>query len=184
VQIHQRRFWEMRRRCRPYDFREDGPLHRYTNCRPGYRRAVTVPARGVSAHVKLVFGELARQRRTYDELESASGVRRPTVKQWRRKNKPSLESLEAVLNSLGWHFVAVPAHVEMLPPTVAAKAAEVAALAKIEMGEVSALQLASTAEGERILAALDAERAAANDNDPRYRRRKPANDNARKSDAA
>jgi len=104
----------MRRRYRPYDPREDGPLHRYKNRRPGYRRAVTMPER-VSPHVKLVFAELARQQRTYDELEAASGVRRATVKQWRRKNPPSLDSLEAVLNALGWQFIAVPAHVEMLP---------------------------------------------------------------------
>jgi transcriptional regulator with XRE-family HTH domain len=146
----------------------------------------------VSPHVKLVFAELARQQRTYDELEAASGVRRPTVKQWRRKNAPSLDSLEAVLNALGWQFIAVPAHVEMLPPSVAAKAAELAALAKIELGKVwsaavqiAALQLASTAEGERILATFDAERAAANGNSPRYRRKsKPANDNAKQAESA
>jgi hypothetical protein len=171
----------MRRRYRPYDPREDGPLYRYTNRRPGYRRAVTVPERGVGPHVRLVFSEMMRQQRTYDEVEAASGVRRPTVKQWRRKNAPSLDSLEAVLNSLGFHLVAVPAHVEMLPPTVAAKAAELAAHAKVELGEawsaavqIAALQLASTAEGERILAALDAERAArhaANDNVKRCRRK-------------
>ena len=182
----------MRRRYRPYDPREDGPLYRYTNRRPGYRRTVTMPERGVGAHVRLVFGELSRQRRTYDELEAASGVRRPTVKQWRMKNRPSLESLEAVLNALGWHFIAVPAHVEMLPPSVAAKAAELAALAKVELGEVwsaavqiAALQLASTAEGERILATLDAEREAANDHSPRRRRKsKPANDNAKHAESA
>ncbi|MDR6302540.1 hypothetical protein GGQ85_000211 [Nitrobacter vulgaris] len=108
------------------------------------------------------------------------------------KNRPSLESLEAVLNALGWHFIAVPAHVEMLPPSVAAKAAELAALAKVELGEVwsaavqiAALQLASTAEGERILATLDAEREAANDNSPRRRRKsKPANDNAKHAESA
>lgn len=34
-----------------------------------------------------------------------SGVNRPTIKQWRRKTRdPSLESLEAVLNALGWGF--------------------------------------------------------------------------------
>jgi hypothetical protein len=171
----------MRRRYRPYDPREDRPLYRYKNLRPGYRRTVTMPERGVGPHVRLVFAELARQHRTYDELEAASGVRRPTVKQWRRKNAPSLDSLEAVLNALGWHFIAVPAHVEMLPPTVAAKAAEVAALAKMDLGEVwgaavqiAALQLASTAEGERILAELDAERAA----------RHAANDNAKHAESA
>jgi hypothetical protein len=87
------------------DPREDGPLYRYTNRRPGYRRTVTMPER-VGTHVKLVFAELARQQRTYDEGEAASGVRRPTIKQWTRKNAPSLDSLEAVLNSLGFHLVA------------------------------------------------------------------------------
>lgn len=106
----------MRRRYRPYDPREDGPLHRYTNRRPGYRRAVTMPERGVCPHVRLVFAEMARQRRTYDEVEAASGFRRASIKAWRSKNYPGLDSLEAVLNSLGFHLVAVPAHVEMLPP--------------------------------------------------------------------
>jgi hypothetical protein len=161
-------------------------------------RTVTMPDRGVGPHVRLVFGELSRQQRTYDELEAASGVRRPTVKAWRSKNYPGLDSLEAVLNALGWHFLAVPAHVEMLPPSVAAKAAELAALAQMEMGEVwsaavqiAALQLASTAEGQRILAAIDAEREALRtDNDDerqRRRRRKTkthANDNIKRSTAA
>lgn len=180
----------MRRRYRPYDPREDGPLYRHKNLRPGYRRTVTMPER-VSPHVKLVFAEMARQQRTYDEVEAASGFRRASLKAWRHKNAPGLDSLEAVLNSLGFHLVAVPAHVEMLPPTVAAKAAEVAALAKMELGEVwsaavqiAALQLASTAEGERILAELDAERAAANDNKPRHRRKSPAKDNAKAASAA
>jgi hypothetical protein len=146
-------------------------------------RTVTMPER-VGPHVKLVFAEMARLHVTYDDVEAASGVRRASVKAWRRKNRPGLESLEAVLNSLGWQFIVVPAHVEMLPPIVASKAAELAALAKREMGEVfsaavqiAALQLASTAEGERILAEIDAEREvlrAANDNTPRRRRRATA----------
>ncbi|GEC16495.1 hypothetical protein NWI01_23870 [Nitrobacter winogradskyi] len=183
---------KMRSRHRPYDFREDGPLYRFINRRPGYRRTVTMPERGVGPHVRLVFAEMMRQQRTYDEVESASGFRRASLKGWRNKNAPGLDSLEAVLNSLGFHLIAVPAHVEMLPPSVAAKAAELAALAKIELGEVwsaavqiAALQLASTAEGERILAELDAERAAANDNKRHYRRKsKPANDNAKQATTA
>ena len=91
----------MRRRHRPYDFSRRRTVHRYTNRRPGYRRSVTMPER-VSPHVKLVFAEMMRQQRTYDEVEAASGVRRPTMKQWRRKNAPSLDSLEAVLNALGF----------------------------------------------------------------------------------
>lgn len=83
------------------------------------RRTVTMPER-VSPHVKLVFAEMARLHITYDEVEEGSGVRRPTVKQWRRKNKPSLESLEAVLGFLGWDFVAVP-RAKQLPPEVVAQ---------------------------------------------------------------
>ncbi len=179
-------------RVRPYDPHEDGPLYRHAP-RRGNRRTVTMPER-VSPHVRLVFAEMARAARSYDDVEAASGVRRQTVKQWRRKNRPSLESLESVLNCLGWHFLAVPARIEPLPPTVAAKVAEVAALAKCEMSEVwaaavqiAALQLAQTADGERIHAERDAEREAqraANDNVKRRRRRKPANDNNEQSAGA
>ena len=31
------------------------------------------------------------------------------MKAWRHKNRPGLESLEAVLNSLGWNFLPIPA---------------------------------------------------------------------------
>ncbi|MHC2278886.1 hypothetical protein ACVME8_005497 [Bradyrhizobium diazoefficiens] len=64
------------------------------------RRTVTMPER-VGPHVKLVFAEMARLRVTYDETEEGSGVRRASIKAWRRKNKPGLESLEAVLGSWG-----------------------------------------------------------------------------------
>lgn len=85
-----------------------------------HSRTVTMPTHGVGAHVKLVFAEMARLKFTYDEVEEGSGVRRPTIKQWRRKNRPGLESLEAVLNFLGWDFVAVPA-LEALPADIAGK---------------------------------------------------------------
>lgn len=80
-------------------------------------RTVTMPER-VGPHVKLVFAEMARLRKTYDDVEEGSGVRRPTIKQWRRKNKPGLDSLQAVLNFLGWDLVAVPA-LEALPADIA-----------------------------------------------------------------
>lgn len=156
----------------------DGPLWRYKSRRKN-RRTVTVP-KGVSAHVRLVFGEMARQLRTYDEIESASGIRRASVKAWRRKNAPGLESITAVLNSLGHLYLPVPAHIEVLPPKLAAKLAEVAALAKMEMGEVFAAateicarQLIASEGSARILAEIDAERAAHEAN----RSRKSANDN-------
>lgn len=80
-------------------------------------RTVTMPER-VGPHVKLVFSEMSRLRVTYDETEERSGVRRATIKAWRRKNRPGLESLEAVLGFLGWGFVPVPA-LEALPADIA-----------------------------------------------------------------
>jgi hypothetical protein len=165
---------------RPYDPREDGPLYRFRPRRKN-NRVVSIPAR-VAPHVRLVFSEMARQVRSYDDLEAASGIRRASVKAWRHKNRPGLESLEAVLGALGWHFVAVPAHIEHLPPSVAAKLAEVSALAKVEMGEVwtsavliAARQLAASEDGPRILAELAADREAALAN---RSNRRAANSNA------
>jgi hypothetical protein len=176
---------------REYDPHRDGPLYRFV-CRRKNLRGVTVPER-VGPHVKLAFAEMRRQLRTYDEVEAASGVRRPTVKQWRKKNAPGLESLTAVLNCLGWAFVAVPVCVEPLPAKLASKIAEVGATARMEMGDVwsaavlsAARQLIACEGSARILAEIDAERAALPE--PRYRPRKPkvaSNDNVKQSaDAA
>ncbi|MGB3042319.1 MAG: hypothetical protein WBB98_03945 [Xanthobacteraceae bacterium] len=83
-----------------YDPRNDGPLYRYRPRRKNMR-TVTTPER-VSPHVKLVFNTMARSRISYDDLEAASGIRRASIKAWRRKNAPGLESLTAVLNAMGW----------------------------------------------------------------------------------
>lgn len=165
----------------------DGPLWRY-EARRKNRRTVTVP-KGVSAHVKFVFAEMARQGRSYDEIESASGVRRATAKAWRRKNAPGWESLTAVLNSMGWCYLPAPVQVEALPPALAARLAEVAALAKAEMPEVFAAtveicarQIIASEGSARILAEIDAEREAHEAN--RHRKPKPpANDNTKQPTA-
>lgn len=81
------------------------------------RRTVTIPER-VSPHVKLVFAEMARLHVSYNEVEEGSGVRRASVKAWRNKNKPGLESLESVLGFLGWGYVPVPA-LQTLSPELA-----------------------------------------------------------------
>lgn len=70
--------------------------------------------------MKLVFTEMQRQNVTYDEVEYGSGVLRTTVKAWRSKNKPGLDSIEAVMGFLGWDFVAVPRD-RVLPPEVVAE---------------------------------------------------------------
>lgn len=86
---------------------------------------VTVPRRAHPA-AKLVFHELARQRMTYDELEHRSGVLKSTFKAWRTHNAPSLTSLAATLGALGWSFIPVPDHDDVLKPAVRAKLAELA----------------------------------------------------------
>ncbi|PYF02551.1 hypothetical protein BJ122_11150 [Rhodopseudomonas faecalis] len=98
-----------------------GPLYRPTRpARPNRKkRTVTMPER-VGPHVKLVFAEMARLRFTYDEVEEGSGVRRASMKAWRKKNRPGLESLEAVLGFLGWDFIAVP-RAKALPEEVVAE---------------------------------------------------------------
>ena len=80
-------------------------------------RTVTMPEH-VGPHVKLVFAEMARQRMTYDSLEERSGVRRASVKAWRKRNRPALENLEAALATLGFGFCPV-ASLEALPAELA-----------------------------------------------------------------
>lgn len=77
---------------------------------------VTIPT-GVSPHVRLIFEELRRQGITYEETEEGSGVLKTTLKAWRHKNRPSLDSIEAVFGFLGWDFVPIPRS-DRLPPDV------------------------------------------------------------------
>lgn len=65
----------------PADFRTTPPR----KFKRSNKRLVSMPDRGVSPHVKLVFSEMAKLGARYDDVEFGSGVRRPTVKQWRRK---------------------------------------------------------------------------------------------------
>lgn len=147
----------------------------------------------VSPHVKLVFSEMARLQVTYDEVEATSGVRRPTIKQWRKKNRPSLESLECVLSALGWGYVPVPA-LQTLPPDLAGELTAMALklgasmpqtiAALIDIGVEQKLLRMSAEEKHAVLAERAARRAA-NDNAKRRRRKpKPANDNAKQAESA
>ena len=85
------------------------------------RRAstLTIPER-VGPHVKLVFAEMGRQGHRYDDVEDGSGVLRTTMKAWRSKNYPNLDSREAVFGFLGWRFVPIPAD-RVLPPEFVAE---------------------------------------------------------------
>jgi hypothetical protein len=99
----------------------------------GYSRrtSVTIPER-VGPHVKLVFAEMRRQNRTYDDVEEGSGVRRVALKAWRHKNYPSLTSLEAVFGFLGYDLVPIPRS-RVLPQALVAKLEAIAEEHALEM---------------------------------------------------
>ena len=109
-------------------------------------------------------------------------MRRPTVKQWRNKNRPSLESLESVLSALGWAYVPVPA-LETLPPELAGELTALALklgvsmpqtiAALIDIGVEQKLLRMSAEEKRAVLAEREARnpRHAANDNVKRRRRK-------------
>ncbi|MDH2401340.1 hypothetical protein QCM77_15470 [Bradyrhizobium sp. SSUT18] len=69
----------------PPDFRA-APIFPSTRKRRRNPRTVSMPER-VGPFARLVFAEMARQRVTYDSLEERSGVRRATLKAWRKKNR-------------------------------------------------------------------------------------------------
>lgn len=150
------------RYSQPYE-RSHGPLYRQPSHHQ--KRLVTVPDRA-PAHVRLFFSEMRRQGRIYDEIEIASGVRRATCKAWRHKtNYPSLESLTATFNSLGWDYHPTP-KLEVLPPDIAAELAALGAKMKADLPEVWAalLDIAIQQRDQREqaavrLAEIDAERA-------------------------
>lgn len=144
------------------------------------RRSVS-PPENVGPEVKLIFAEMARQGLRYQDLEDFSGVRRPTVKQWRRKNLPSWESLQAVLSTLGFGFVPTPC-LQILPPELAG---ELTALA-MKLGadipttwaalvDISAEQKLLRMDASERRAVVEAHRASLGN--PK-RRRKPVNDEA------
>lgn len=94
---------------------------------------ITIPQR-VAPHVRLVFTEMQRQRITYDEVEEGSGVRRAALKAWRHKNRPGLDSIEAVLGFLGWDFVPIP-RAKILPKELVAELGPVAERHKLDIGK-------------------------------------------------
>lgn len=120
-------------------------------------RTVTMPER-VGPHVKLVFAEMARQRVTYDETEERSGVRRVSIKAWRKKNRPGLESLEAVLATLGFGLVPVPV-LEALPPDLAGELTALALKLRMNIPQTWAALL-DIHTGQKLLRLRSEDRAA------------------------
>jgi hypothetical protein len=132
--------------------RSDGPLcHQPRN----KRARVTIPLHA-PAPVRLVFAEMSRQGRIYEDLETSSGVKRACFKAWRSKNGPSYQGLSAALNSLGFSFTAIPA-IEVLPPEFSAKLAQLASEFKVALPETFAA-LVEIAADQRIIREKAAER--------------------------
>jgi hypothetical protein len=159
---------------------------RFRNLDRSARRSVTIPDR-VGPHVKLVFAEMSRLNFTYDEVEEGSGIRRASVKAWRRKNRPGLESLEAVLGFLGWDFVAVPT-IQNFPPAMAGKIASLSAELNASIPETIAALVGIGVE-QRLLSMDATERRAvieARKTKPttRRHRKSAANDNAKQGATA
>lgn len=91
---------------------------------------ITVPDH-VQPIVKFVFAEMRRQGITYCKMAERSGLARETLTAWRTRNRPDLESLEAVLGVLGYHVgplhrtEALRSSVDLLRRELAARSVEI-----------------------------------------------------------
>ena len=77
---------------------------------------ITIPVR-CHPLTRFAFAEMARQHKTYDQMEWEAGVLRQTFKAWRTRTRPGLDTMEAVLGALGWALLPVP-RAETLPPAL------------------------------------------------------------------
>lgn len=145
------------------------------------RRCVSMPKANVGPHARLVFAELARQKITYDMASEVSGVRRATLKSWRQKCRPGLESIEAVLATLGFGFVPVPT-LEAIPPDLAGEVMALALKLRMNMPQTWTALISSGVE-QRLLRMRAEERAAVLAEHDLRRANCPANDNT-KAEAA
>jgi hypothetical protein len=145
------------------------------------RRSVTMPNR-VSPHVKLVFSEMARLHMRYSDVEDTSGVRRQTLKMWRRKNRPSLDNLEAVMSALGWAYVPVPA-LQTLPPELAGELTTLALKLGMSMPETIAALIDIGVEQKLLRMSAEEKRAMLAEREARNPSR-AANDNAKQAENA
>jgi hypothetical protein len=117
---------------------------------PSRRAHVSIPALA-AADVQLVFAEMLRQGRTYDWVAEKSGIQRAAMKAWRHKNRPSLESLQAVLPVLGFQYLPIPMP-KVLPPEVRADLEPIAAKLCLTMPETMAALIAIAGEQQALAA--------------------------------
>ena len=166
----------------PPDFRAS-PISPSTRKRRRNPRTISMPER-VGPFARLVFAEMARQRVTYDSLEERSGVRRDTLKAWRKKNRPGLESIEAALATLGFGLVPVAALEALDHPELAGELTALALkmrmnipqtwAALIDIGVEQKLLRMRADERAAILAEHESRLAGIPANDNQKRRRKAA----------
>ncbi|WP_051462711.1 hypothetical protein [Bradyrhizobium sp. URHA0013] len=162
----------------PSDFRTApvAPLNRKRRKNP---RTVTMPDR-VGPHVKLVFAEMARQKLRYLDVAERSGVQHATLKAWRKKNRPGLESVEAVLATLGYGLVPVPA-LEVLPhPELAGELTALALKMRMSIPQTFSALIDIGVE-QKLLRMRAEERAAVLAEHDARLARIPANDNVKRS---
>lgn len=55
--------------------------------------------------VKRLFEELNRQRIPLSRVSCEAGVNEATIKNWRKRQRATLENIDAVFNSLGYRIV-------------------------------------------------------------------------------
>ena len=157
----------------PSDFRTS-PVASLNRKRRKNPRTVTMPDR-VGPHVKLVFAEMARQKLRYLDVAERSGVQHATLKAWRKKNRPSLESVEAVLATLGYGLVPVPA-LEALPPVLAGELTALALKFRVNVPQAWAALIDIGVEQTLLRMRADERGIILAEHEPRLNR-VPANDN-------
>ena len=136
----------------------------------------------VGPHVKLVFAEMARQKLRYLDVAERSGVQHATLKAWRKKNKAGLESLEAVLGTLGFGLVPVAA-LEALPnPELAGELTALALKLRMNIPQTWAALIDIGVEQKLLRMRADERAAILADHDARMGGH--ANDNNRREEPA
>ena len=68
-------------------------------------RLPIMPRKPVHHLVQTVFRLMIEDRWTYHDVASRAGITPGTIRSWKINSMPSLEALEAVLNTMGYELV-------------------------------------------------------------------------------
>lgn len=168
---------------RPPLYPEDFSTRRPKRYLPPRRntRGVTMPKNGIGPFTRLVFAELGRQRMRYLDASELSGVQVSCLKAWRRKNRPGLESLNAVLAVLGFQLCPVP-ELEALPPALAGELTSLALKLRMNIPQTWAALIDIGAEQKLLRMRADERATIMADHDRRMAG--AANDNVKRAEPA